>query len=80
MVDVFLTKPAGETAGVDASIRHRAAGGLNLADGYPDYAERLRDACREMSGNVLVSREDALGAAAEIEQLWAALKLLTGWR
>jgi hypothetical protein len=42
----------------------------------PDYAARLRTAIQDASGHVLVSREDAIGAAAEIEQLLAALRIV----
>jgi hypothetical protein len=44
----------------------------------PDYAARLRAAFPSASKQALVSREDAMGAAAEIEQLWAALRILVG--
>lgn len=46
----------------------------------PDYAARLRNAFQDASGQALVSREDALGAAAEIEQLWAAVRIMVGHR
>jgi hypothetical protein len=39
----------------------------------PDYAARLRKLFQGASTQALISRRDALGAAAEIEQLWAAL-------
>lgn len=39
----------------------------------PDYAARLRKLFQGVSTHALISRRDALGAAAEIEQLWAAL-------
>jgi hypothetical protein len=42
----------------------------------PDYAARLRAAFPSAAKQALVSREDAMGAAAEIEQLWAALRIL----
>jgi hypothetical protein len=38
-----------------------------------DFAARLRAAFQGESSQALISREDALGAAAEIEQVWAAL-------
>jgi hypothetical protein len=38
-----------------------------------NYAARLRAAFDDDAQEALVSREDAMGAAAEIEQLWAAL-------
>jgi hypothetical protein len=38
-----------------------------------DFAARLRAAFQGKSMQALISREDAMGAAAEIEQLWAAL-------
>jgi hypothetical protein len=44
----------------------------------PDYAARLRAAFQGASKQALVSREDAMGAAAEIEQLWAAFWTLVG--
>jgi hypothetical protein len=44
----------------------------------PDHAARLRNAFQDASGQALVSRGDAIGAAAEIEQLWAAFRILVG--
>ena len=45
----------------------------------PDYPVRLRAAFKDQSKQGLVSREDALGAAAEIEQLWAVFWILAGF-
>ena len=42
----------------------------------PDHAGRLRTSIEDASGHVPVSREDAIGAAAEIEQLLAALRIV----
>jgi len=42
----------------------------------PDYAARLRNAFHDASGQALISREDAIGAAAEIEQLWTAFRIM----
>ncbi|MEA2729187.1 MAG: hypothetical protein QOD93_5368 [Acetobacteraceae bacterium] len=52
--------------------------GADERDLCPDYAARLRNATQDASGQALVSREDALGAAAEIEQLWAAFRIILG--
>jgi hypothetical protein len=41
----------------------------NTGEGYPDFVARLRRAFADGAGQALVSREDAFGAAAEIEQL-----------
>jgi hypothetical protein len=38
-----------------------------------DYAARLRAAFHVGSKQALISREDAMGAAAQIELLWVAL-------
>jgi hypothetical protein len=46
----------------------------------PDYAGRLRDAFHDASLQALICREDAMGAAAEIEQLWAAVWIMAGHR
>jgi hypothetical protein len=45
----------------------------------PDYPARLRAAFQGLSEQALVSREDAMGAAAEIEQLWAMFWILVGF-
>jgi hypothetical protein len=42
----------------------------------PDHAGRLRTSIEDASGQVPVSREDAICAAAEIEQLLAALRIV----
>jgi hypothetical protein len=42
----------------------------------PDYAARLRAPFQGSSTHALISRGDAMGAAAEIEQLWAALRTM----
>jgi hypothetical protein len=42
----------------------------------PDYAARLRAPFQGPSAHALISRGDAMGAAAEIEQLWAALRTM----
>jgi hypothetical protein len=52
--------------------------GSDERDLRPDYAARLRNGTQDASGQALVSREDALGAAAEIEQLWAAFRIILG--
>lgn len=44
----------------------------------PDYAARLRNAFQDASGQALISLEDAMGAAAEIEQLWAVFRIMVG--
>jgi hypothetical protein len=41
-----------------------------------DYAARLRAPFQGPSTHALISRGDAMGAAAEIEQLWAALRTM----
>jgi hypothetical protein len=41
-----------------------------------DFAARLRAAFQEEPKEALISRADAMGAAAEIEQLWAALRIV----
>ena len=41
-----------------------------------DYAARLRTTFRDGAERALVSREDAMGAVAEIEQLWTALRAM----
>lgn len=51
---------------------------LDERDPRPDYAARLRNAPQDASGQAQIAREDALGAAAEIEQLWAAFRILVG--
>ncbi len=43
-----------------------------------DYASRLRAAFQAGNERALMQREDVMGAAAEIEQLWAALWALLG--
>jgi hypothetical protein len=42
----------------------------------PDYAVLLRGPFQGPSTHALISRGDAMGAAAEIEQLWAALRTM----
>ena len=60
---------------------HIAAGaGVGSTDQVPDYAARLRAAAHGASARAFISREDAMGAAAEIEQLWAAFRILGGAR
>jgi hypothetical protein len=44
----------------------------------PDYAARLRAPFQGPSTHALISRGDAMGAAAEIEQLWAAHRTMVG--
>jgi len=44
----------------------------------PDYAARLRAPFQGPSTHALISRRDAMGAAAEIEQLWAVLRTMAG--
>lgn len=80
MVHVSLSGLADETAGVNRPTCPRRDSASDSGDQYPDYTERLRAACRGASGLALIAREDALGAAAEIEQLWVALRFLTGWK
>jgi hypothetical protein len=45
---------------------------------HPDYAARLREAFQNAPGQASISRENAMGAAAEIEQLWAAFRIMVG--
>jgi hypothetical protein len=52
--------------------------GRDERDLRPDYAARLRNAFHDASGQALISHEDATGAAAEIEQLWAAFRIMVG--
>jgi hypothetical protein len=67
MIEVVLaTLPAAPGKGPDRDER----------DLRPDYAARLRNALHDASGQALISREDAIGAAAEIEQLWTAFRIM----
>jgi hypothetical protein len=52
---------------------------LDQIEQSPDYPARLRAAFQGLSEQALVSREDAMGAAAEIEQLWAMFWILVGF-
>jgi hypothetical protein len=47
-------------------------------DPRPDYAAHRRNAIQDASGHVLVSRERAIGAAAESEQLLTAVRIVLG--
>ena len=77
-------KSAMEKVNLDESIDHTAlqdkcvVRGASPGSTCPDYAARLRAACMPSSQHALISCEDAIGAAAEIEQLWAALRLTAG--
>ena len=81
MVKVILAsiRNADTNAQLAADSGYRSDGQIaDEREQSPDYAVRLRAHFRGTCKQALVSREDALGAAAEIEQLWAALWIMAG--
>jgi hypothetical protein len=53
---------------------------ISLAEDPPiDYVAILRTACQDGRQHAVVSCDHALGAAAEIEQLWAALSIMVDY-
>jgi hypothetical protein len=74
---MFVTRTgvAGDPAAVGG---HREGPMWGSSGQRPDSAARLRDAFQDGSGQATISRGDAMGAAAEIDQLWAAFWIMEG--
>jgi hypothetical protein len=65
--------PAGDTKIATDTGNHTDARAPDQSAQGVDFAARLRAVFQGECKQALISREDAMGAAAEIEQLWAAL-------